>query len=437
MAKSKSTNSESEESKSEEKQRLLSKLKGKCKVDEDYSPEEEEDGDNDSDDRIESDDDDDDDDHEEEEEEDFTGKTTPPINEAIMDVNKIDRISSLPDGLLVNIISLLDIKEAVRTGILSKRWKFLWAFITKLEFKEDEKEIVEKRAKFLDFVESTLLHHKNSIETFSLTCVVPYDFYEVFPHRISSWILKAVRCEVQRMILDIGFDNYLQSSLFPRHLFTCQSLKELRLNFRYNLRLPSSINLRNLNILALSNIVFTVDSVHQLFSGCPNLKNLNLTDCQLEKVMDVSVSAPRLEYLELSRCFSNEFVESDCDITIYVPTLRYFHYSGQLMYGFSLKNASSLLVAQLNVDGRIYRHTVRRALELLNVVANVRDLRLSSDTSLVLSDEQSVDALPLFPNLIDLGVTWRQGSIFRFNAVLQIFHNSPNLESIYFGMVTI
>ncbi|XXG59632.1 hypothetical protein AAC387_Pa04g1682 [Persea americana] len=49
-----------------------------------------------------------------------------------------DRISQLPDPILHDIVSMIPFKCAVRTSILSKRWKGLWesatAYTTTLDF---------------------------------------------------------------------------------------------------------------------------------------------------------------------------------------------------------------------------------------------------------------------------------------------------------------
>ncbi|KAI5340848.1 PREDICTED: F-box/LRR-repeat [Prunus dulcis] len=45
-----------------------------------------------------------------------------------------DRISELPDEILIAIVSLLDTWEGGRTCVISKRWRFLWASVTCLNF---------------------------------------------------------------------------------------------------------------------------------------------------------------------------------------------------------------------------------------------------------------------------------------------------------------
>ncbi|KAF3549938.1 hypothetical protein DY000_02002767 [Brassica cretica] len=46
----------------------------------------------------------------------------------------MDRISGLSDELLVKILSFVPTEVAVSTSILSKRWKFVWMWVSKLEF---------------------------------------------------------------------------------------------------------------------------------------------------------------------------------------------------------------------------------------------------------------------------------------------------------------
>ena len=45
-----------------------------------------------------------------------------------------DVIGSMPENVITNILGRLSIKEAVRTGILSSKWKYMWNLVTQLVF---------------------------------------------------------------------------------------------------------------------------------------------------------------------------------------------------------------------------------------------------------------------------------------------------------------
>ncbi|RHN56109.1 putative F-box domain-containing protein [Medicago truncatula] len=50
--------------------------------------------------------------------------------------NGQDKISDLPNHIIGSILSFLPAKEAVSTCVLSKRWKNVWIFVTKLSFQD-------------------------------------------------------------------------------------------------------------------------------------------------------------------------------------------------------------------------------------------------------------------------------------------------------------
>lgn len=76
-----------------------------------------------------------------------------------MDSNNLDLFSTLTSSLLVLIVSYLPFKEAVRTSILSKRWRNIWRETKSIEFHEkffvDLEETEEKqriqRSSLFDF----------------------------------------------------------------------------------------------------------------------------------------------------------------------------------------------------------------------------------------------------------------------------------------------
>ncbi|KAI7742257.1 hypothetical protein M8C21_033990, partial [Ambrosia artemisiifolia] len=72
---------------------------------------------------------------------------------SIGDENIEDRLSNLPEDTLSHILSLMPTKFAVRTSILSKRWRYTWMLVTNLYF-DDIHPVYNKKvlSKFVDRV---------------------------------------------------------------------------------------------------------------------------------------------------------------------------------------------------------------------------------------------------------------------------------------------
>lgn len=88
-----------------------------------------------------------------------------------------DRLSSLPNNLLITILSLLPIDNAAATSVLSRRWEHLWTNITHVSFPlslTSEKTLIYFTTT-VDHIISQLSSPK--IETFNLDFRVPEDEY--------------------------------------------------------------------------------------------------------------------------------------------------------------------------------------------------------------------------------------------------------------------
>nr|GFA92774.1 F-box domain, cyclin-like protein [Tanacetum cinerariifolium] len=68
-----------------------------------------------------------------------------------------DRISNLPDDIIHRILSFLDIKHAIQTSQLSRRWKHVWTSMQHLSFNSRWFRNVHRFAIFTDHV----LSHRN------------------------------------------------------------------------------------------------------------------------------------------------------------------------------------------------------------------------------------------------------------------------------------
>ncbi|XP_004305029.1 PREDICTED: F-box/FBD/LRR-repeat protein At5g53840-like [Fragaria vesca subsp. vesca] len=81
----------------------------------------------------------------------------------------VDRISALPDDLIVSIVSLLPLKEATATSVLSTRWRHIWTFVTTLDFHHDilfqlrsykRVRIESELDRYLNWVNSVMKQHR-------------------------------------------------------------------------------------------------------------------------------------------------------------------------------------------------------------------------------------------------------------------------------------
>ncbi|KAJ0633862.1 putative F-box domain-containing protein [Helianthus annuus] len=48
--------------------------------------------------------------------------------------NVDDLLSMLPEEIISHILSLMPTKYAVQTSVLSKKWRYIWMFVTNLDF---------------------------------------------------------------------------------------------------------------------------------------------------------------------------------------------------------------------------------------------------------------------------------------------------------------
>ncbi|CAN6694058.1 unnamed protein product [Malus baccata var. baccata] len=101
-----------------------------------------------------------------------------------------DRISALPSEVLCHILSFLPTNYAVRTTVLSKRWKNIWTSVPNLYFCDDDYPEVND---FTAFVNQVLDSHDLSrIQKFHLHC--DDDYFEHPP--VDRWIHAAIERKV-------------------------------------------------------------------------------------------------------------------------------------------------------------------------------------------------------------------------------------------------
>lgn len=181
------------------------------------------------------------------------------------DPEEKDRISALPDEILLHILSRLFTEDAVRTGTLSKRWLYLWTCVSNLffEYLGDASNM-----DFVTFVDQTLNSNRSPyIRKFEITC----KYNSSLASSADRWVRFASRRNVEEFVLDFHESNGHYE--LPAELICSKSLKSLTLSFT-----------------SLSD-----DAIDKILSGSPVLENLELGNCRgFQKLKIGSMSLRKL-----------------------------------------------------------------------------------------------------------------------------------------------
>ncbi|XP_023633935.1 putative F-box/FBD/LRR-repeat protein At4g00315 isoform X3 [Capsella rubella] len=182
-----------------------------------------------------------------------------------------DKISQLPDEVLMKILLRLPTKTAVSTSILSKRWEYLWMWLPKLEYgcsyRYGECERLER---FISW--SLPLHRAPVIESLRLKLCIR----NVEPHAIELWVAFAVSHCIRELSLSF-LSCTDDSARMPSSLYICKSLVILKLKREVLIDVPRMACLPSLKTLVLRRVTYSnANSLHKLLSSCPVLTDLVL-----------------------------------------------------------------------------------------------------------------------------------------------------------------
>ncbi|KAK4364829.1 hypothetical protein RND71_016187 [Anisodus tanguticus] len=209
-------------------------------------------------------------------------------------------ISNLPYNVLDRILGCLPLKDAVKTSILSKDWRYKWATRQELDFDGEFfmsfKDIQEAKK----VIYQVLLLHKGPILKFTLQ-----DPDLTGCPDIDHWILFLSKKNVQKFTLLIGSGD---EHHLPSHLYTFQQLRHLELNRCFFHPPPGFKGFENLINLDLWNVIFDPAIFKNLISKCPLLERLRLNWCTNFDILEIDAANLKcLDFFGTSKsiCFQN------------------------------------------------------------------------------------------------------------------------------------
>ncbi|KAJ8774672.1 hypothetical protein K2173_017118 [Erythroxylum novogranatense] len=218
------------------------------------------------------------------------------------DLKAGDCISDLPESIIETILTLLPIRDAVRTCILSSKWRYRWTTLPDLVFDDRCLSMYNdgklEQHSFIKFVTRVLLLHQGPINKFQLAT----SFWQCYPD-IDQWVLFLSRGDIKELILELGEGKWYK---VPARLFNCNKLTQLEL-IRCELDPPPAFKgFSWLKGLSLHQVSIAPEAIESLISSCPLLERLLLSYFDS---LSLNVRAANLKFLYLEGEFRDICLE--------------------------------------------------------------------------------------------------------------------------------
>ncbi|CAN7065425.1 unnamed protein product [Brassica rapa subsp. trilocularis] len=283
----------------------------------------------------------------------FTSSTIPSMKKSPssekednqMQIENVDRISKLPDDMLLKILKSLSTEKAVQTSLLSKRWEGVWKQMPYLFFDmknalKVELPLVEQSHFIAQLITKVINNHNGNLEHCKILHMTP----QTQDGTLETWI---------RSLIHVKHTKYLELKRFrvnhrerarvlhlPPNIFSHPMLTSLLLS-RYTFESAHAFNnCNNLIILKLYKIKVAVDILNTVIASCPSLKMLVLEIFQNSRsgclkihndnLKFVHLTCPEIDNIEVSAALLDIFsvhgieLESGNNIVLDAPRLLQF-----------------------------------------------------------------------------------------------------------------
>ncbi|XP_050224291.1 F-box/FBD/LRR-repeat protein At1g13570-like isoform X2 [Mercurialis annua] len=209
------------------------------------------------------------------------------LRKKIKRTSRADRISNLPSEIIDKILICLPIKEAVKTSVLSKNWRFKWRYLSKLVFDTTFYHTAGNPSTTKPFFDmyKVLLLLRGPIFHFTLRIPV----LNIYPE-INQLMLYLSERDVQ----EINFTVYDFSISVPSFLFSCATLRSLTLS-TCKFKAPSAFQgFVKLISLMFEAVHFETNVFETFISKCPLLETLSIISCY--NISSLHVDIPYLKF---------------------------------------------------------------------------------------------------------------------------------------------
>ncbi|XP_057772039.1 putative F-box protein At1g49610 [Salvia miltiorrhiza] len=279
-----------------------------------------------------------------------------------------DRLSELPDSLILHILSFLPMRHVVQTTLLSKRWADLWRTVSSLTFDDGTNDAAEQE-QFLEFplfVNRAMSLWKGT-EILKFHAAFDYTCWDYASSDLDVWLRVAMDKQVQVLSLnltkseeninryhrdddsDIDDGDFGGDDLYtvPPRLFSCSSIRELSLA-ACNVRFGGNVRWDKLEFLKIEGVRLSDGLVGRVVSGSPRLEVLILR--VVESHDDLNIQSESLRRLTVEKYYRGDPAKHTM-LTIWAPNLESLEILGVVYRMVVLVNVASLIDVDLGFCG--------------------------------------------------------------------------------------
>ncbi|CAH2069703.1 unnamed protein product [Thlaspi arvense] len=226
-----------------------------------------------------------------------------------------DRISRLPDDVLLQILASVPVRTAMRTSLLSKRWKSVWKMMPMLVY--DDTCPYTGLVGFDQFCGMSLPLHPH-LKTLNLKLQKNYD-------SLDTLLFPNIRSTLPKLTITLKSHPCSYCSIsFPNNLDVFKTLVVLKLQERILVDVVGSpVCFPSLKSMHLTLVRFACEeSLRTILSACPVLEELFLQRLSSVGRFLFTISVPSLQRLFITK-EPGYYRDDDARFEINAPSLKY------------------------------------------------------------------------------------------------------------------
>ncbi|KAL3361583.1 hypothetical protein AABB24_014449 [Solanum stoloniferum] len=283
----------------------------------------------------------------------------------------VDTISNLPCNVLDGILGCLPWKDAVKTSILSKDWRYKWVTCQELDFNDEFFKSFKQDEEAKRIIYQVLLVHKGPILKFRLCRITSC-------LDIDHWIHFLSKKNVHEFTLDVGLGNKYHS---PHHLFTFQQLRFLELKdclFHPPLGFKGFEKLINLDLVR---VTFDPSIFTNLISKSPLLERLRLRCCTNLDILEIDAANLKFyEFIGKTKSISFRNAPMLEKVTVAILGRRLLTDTSPVCSNFPKFFYYMPSLLELEISGTILEYLIKGGLPESppNALNNIKSLTISS-----------------------------------------------------------